>query len=99
MRKVTSTSYTLATNTVDFFIYTAENQYYGKVKFFLEYEQNAYVLFEEYVVIDKKDHFFIVKSNTNLVVRPINIIFKKFIYMKLNFKEIIVARPNSFETN
>lgn len=97
----TSRNYTKAKKTIDYFI-SVKNDKFGKVEYFFECSNQNYVVISEYVVEKKVDQFIEVKPRTCLsktIIKPVNEIIDKYIYMQIGLKEIITKRPNLFEVN
>lgn len=94
----TSKLYTKAQNTLDLFVSTSDS-IFGKVKFYFEYKGSNYALIEEYTSCKTFDQFNEVMPAANVSITSASKIKNKYIYMKIGLKELIVMRPNSFETN
>lgn len=96
--KFTSTQYTLAKKTIDYFVQTSKNEY-GKVKCYVKSNDANYFLLMEYEVERKVDQFLIINNKGIFSVKPTHEIIDKWIYMEIGSHEYIVKRPNKFEVN
>lgn len=94
----TSTTYTLAKKTADFFVST-KNHEYGKIKFYVKSGSEIYALIEEYSIEPSMHQICIAKTKSTNILRPTNEIVEKYILLKINFKEYVVKRPNKYEVN
>lgn len=94
----TSTLYTRAKKTADYFVRFGDNKI-GKVKYYISNSNLKHALIEEYVVEQKNDHIFEIIPRNQLFVCKAEVILEKFIYFFSLKKEFIVLRPNHFECN
>lgn len=97
--KFTSTVYKAATFTSDFFICTTEGGM-GKIKLFVQSEDHSInALIEEYEHEHKIDQVNVVKATGNYVIKPVEMIEDKLLYMNISGLQLVVKRPNSYEVN
>lgn len=94
----TSQLYTKASKTMDFFISTLDGTF-GMAKCYFTHENLSYALIEEYAAEKVFDQFKEVHATGDVLVKPVQTIHNKFIFMKIGSKQIITKRPNSFEMN
>lgn len=94
----TSTSYTLAKKTSDFFI-SIQSGRMGKVKYFFKSNEAMYVVLEEFILEKRVDQFVYVTKVGCSIICSVQEIEDKFIYMEFGLHKIVVKRPNHFEVN
>lgn len=94
----TSTSYSGAKKTADYFVETVDSRI-GKVKFFFHSCEKFYAVIEEYKVNETIDQIRYVTSKASIFVCDAISISDKFIYVNFGTWEYIVLRPNPYEVN
>lgn len=92
----TSTLYTLPKKSVDFVI-GLQNDMIGKAKFYFEFNEELFVVMEEFGVLDYIEHITKIQPTRRNILAPIKEIKHKYIYLKVGLNEYISSVPNPFE--
>lgn len=92
----TSTLYTLPKKSIDYFI-GLENGMIGKAKFYLESNDQTFVVIEEFDIIEQIDHFSRVQPVSRNIMAQVDKIQQKYIFLKVGIKQFITSAPNPYE--
>lgn len=93
--KFTSTKF-VATSSMDYFV-AFSNTNIGKIKYYVEHNNEVYAVTENFVVTRKKFHLMEVASEQQVSVINIDKIEEKLIYVEIGNKKIVSRVPNRFE--
>lgn len=94
--KYTSRLYKVSKKSIDFFIGLKCGSF-GIVKYYISFDEQKFVVLEEYETLDVIGHILDVESTTMNIYAPVDLIDKKYIYMKIIDKEYISCLPNNYE--
>lgn len=97
-QRFTCLNYTAAKTTIDFFV-KLNNGTLGKVKYYIEHENENHMVLEQYECIKQENHVFEVRPKNIDLVFPAEDIEKKLIYIHYLNKHFITERPNTFESD
>lgn len=67
------------------------------VKFYIEYNDQIYVVLEQFEVIDNLNHISKVQSKNQNIMTLISNVELKYVYMKVGVNQYVSSEPNPYE--
>lgn len=93
---MTSRLYTRPKKSIDYFL-ALEGGMIGSAKFYIDFNDEVWVVCEEFEIIDVRKHISKVRTTNKNIVAPIDSIKFKYIYMKVGLNQYVTVPPNPYE--